>query len=162
MVITVKFHGTVEKRGLPTERKMQDWKYHLWMYSGNIWSSAFRNYRGSFLKKILKSLEFFRKQVIWIPPWQSTLGKLSKNITAPTLKWHNIKSENSYSSVVKILRFVSTKIWNSDLSKLRWAPEERTELASVMLISIYHPIMKIMMDILFVLHFSRTEMKLII
>ena len=130
------------------------------MYSGNTcssWSSVFRQWRGSFLKKIFKSLEFLRKQVIWIPPWQSTIGKLSKNI-APTLKWHNIKSEESYSSFVKTLRFVSAKIWNSDLPKLRWAPEQRIELVSVMLIRIYHPIMKIMIDILFVRHFSRIEM----
>ena len=120
------------------------------MHNGNTcssWSSVFRNYRGSFLKKILKSLESFGKQVIWIPSWQITLRKFSKNITAPTLKWHNIKSEDSYSSFVKTLHFVFTKIWNSDLAKLRWASEQRIELVSVMLISIYHPIMKIMTDL---------------
>ena len=122
------------------------------MYNGNTcssWSSVFRNYRGSFLKKILKSLESFGKQIIWIPSWQITLGKLNKNISAPTLKWHNIKSEDSYSSAVKtfFLRFLFTKIWNSDIAKLRWAPEQRIELVSVMLISIYHSIMKIIIDL---------------
>ena len=29
MVITMKLHGTIEKRGLSNERKMQDGKYHL-------------------------------------------------------------------------------------------------------------------------------------
>ena len=154
----MKLRGTIEKRGLSNERKMPDWKYHLYMYNGNTcssWSSVFRNYRGSFLKKILKSLESFGKQVIWIPSWQSTLGKLSKNITATTLKWHNIKSEDSYSSAVKTLRFLFTKIWNSDIAKLRWAPEQRIELVSVMLTSI---IMNYEDNDWFVWHFSRTEM----
>ena len=76
-------------------------------------------------------------------------------MTAPTLKWHNIKSEDSYSGAVKTLRFLFSKIWNSDIAKLRWAPEQRIELVSVMLISI---IMNYEDNDWFVWHFSRTEM----